>query len=163
MIGKNSMPVVVAPPLMPSGRNERYAACIASAEKPHSVHISVVGSADSYTPGISEVAEEIVFDGDGGNSKLPQISELVPIANNVAGEEDESDEVSGSSGSSGGGERMRREPAAKVSAEAITIAPVPEETNEAVPDVRPTSAPPQMKCNTSLAVLTDSVTLLMIN
>ena len=37
---------------------------------------------------------------------------------------------------------MRRERAAKVSAEAITIVPVPKETNEAVPDVRPTSPPP---------------------
>jgi hypothetical protein len=127
---------------MPSGRNERYAARIASAEKPRSVHISVTGSADSYAPSISEVAEEIVFDGDGGNSILPRISELVPITKNVAGEEDESDEVSGSSGSPGGGERLMRERAAKLSAEAITIVPVPKETNEAVPDVRPTSAPP---------------------
>ncbi len=163
-IGNDSAPAVVAPPpLTPYGRNERYATHVASAKKPRSVHLSAAGSTDSYAPGISEVAEKIVFDGDGGNSKLPRIAELVPIAKNVAGEEDESDEVSGSSGSSGGGERMRREHAAKVSAVAITIAPVPEETNEAVPDVRPTSAPPQMKCNTSLAVLTDSVALLMIN
>ena len=109
------------------------------------------------------MAEKIVFDGeDGGNYKLPRIAELVLIAENVADEEDESDEVSGSSGFSGGGERMKRERAAKVSAEAIAIAPVPKETNEAVPDVRPTSAPPQMKCNTSLAVLTDSVALLLL-
>jgi hypothetical protein len=141
-IGKNYAPAVVAPPLTPSGRNERYTTCIASAEKPHSVHLSVAGSTDSYVPGISEVAEKIVFDGDGGNSKLPQIAELVPIAKNVAGEEEESDEVSGSSGSSGGGERMRREHIGKVSAEAIAIVPVPKETNKALPDMRQTSAPP---------------------
>jgi hypothetical protein len=108
------------------------------------------------------VAEKIVFDGEDGNYKLPRIAELVLIAENVADEEDESDEVSGSSGSSGGGERMRRERAAKVSTEAIAIVPVPKETNEVVPDVRLTSAPPQMKCNTSLAMLTDSVALLLL-
>jgi hypothetical protein len=38
---------------------------------------------DFYAPGISEVAEKIVFDGDGGNSKVPRIDELVPIAEDV--------------------------------------------------------------------------------
>ena len=88
------------------------------------------------------MAEKIVFDGDGGNFKLPRIDELVPITENVAGDEEISDEESGSSGSFGGGDRMRRECAAKVSAEAITIVPVPEVANESVPHVRPTSAPP---------------------
>jgi hypothetical protein len=88
----------------------------------------------------------------------------VPITENVAGDEEISDEESGSSGSFGGGDRMRRECAAKVSAEAITIVPVPEVANESVPHVRPTSAPPPpIKCNTSPAVLTDSVALLTIN
>ena len=118
---------------------------------------------DFYAPDISEVAAKIVFGGDGGNSKLPPIAELVPITKNVAGERDEYNDVSGSSGPSGGGERMRRERATKVSAEAFSIVPVPKETNEAVPDVRPTSAPTQMKCNTSLAVLTDSVALLTMH
>ena len=34
-IGKNSAPAVVTPPLTPSGCNERYAARVASAKKPH--------------------------------------------------------------------------------------------------------------------------------
>ena len=75
--------LLLSPPLTPSGRNERYAACVASAKKPCSVHLSAAGLTDSYAPGISEVAEKIVFDGDGGNSKLPQIDELVPIAESV--------------------------------------------------------------------------------
>jgi hypothetical protein len=79
--------------------------------------------------GISNVAEKIVFDGDGGKS-----AELVPIAEHVAGEE-ESDTVkednedpgnlSGSSGSSGGGARMRRERAARDAAETLVTLPVP--------------------------------------
>ena len=76
------------PPLTPSGRNERYAACVASAKKPCSVHLSAAGLTDSYAPGISEVAEKIVFDGDGGTFKLPRIDKLLPIAENVVGDEE---------------------------------------------------------------------------
>ena len=61
--------------------------------KPRIVHLFAVGSTDIYAPGISKVSEKIVFDGDGGNSKLPPIAELAPITENVAGEEDESDEL----------------------------------------------------------------------
>ena len=109
LLGKSSMLAVVAPPYTPSGYNERYAACVASAENPHSVHLSAAGSTDIYAHGISNVVEKIAFDGDGGKSKLPPITNLAPIAEHVAGEEDESDELSRSSGYSDGGERIRRE------------------------------------------------------
>ena len=140
----------------PSGRNERYAACVASAEKARSVHLSA-GLTDIYEHSISNVAEKIVFDGDEDKSKMPPIVKLVPIAELFAGEEDESDELSGSSESSGGGERMRRERAAKDAAEAIVILPVPEVIVKAVQDVLPSviikavhdvhpSAPPPPRC-----------------
>ena len=176
-LGKNSALAVVAPPPphTPSGHNERYAARVASTEKPRSVHLSAAGSTDMYAHSISDVAEKIVFDGDGGKSKSPPFAELVSIAKHVVGEEDESDELPRSSGSSGGGERMRKECAAKDVAEAIVILPVPKEIIKAVHDVLPlviievvhdvlpSSLPPQMRCNTSLAMLTDSVPLLMNN
>ena len=76
------------PPLTPSDRNEWYAARVASAKKPPSVHLSVAGLTDFYAPGISEVAEKIVFDGDGGTFKLPRIDKLLPIAENVVGDEE---------------------------------------------------------------------------
>jgi len=76
------------------------------------------------------VAENIVFDGDGGKS-----AELVPIAELVVGEEEsdtgkedieDTEDSSGSSGSSGGGARMRRERAARDAAdEALVTLPVP--------------------------------------
>ena len=76
------------PPPTLSDRNERYTTRIASAKKPPSVHLSVAGLTDFYAPGISEVAEKIVFDGDGGTFKLPRIDKLLPIAENVVGDEE---------------------------------------------------------------------------
>ena len=67
------------PPPTLSDRNERYTTRIASAKKPPSVHLSVAGLTDFYAPGISEVAEKIVFDGDGGTFKLPRIDKLLPM------------------------------------------------------------------------------------
>ena len=51
---------------------------------------------------------------------------------------------------------MRRERAAKLSAEAITIVPVPEVANEAVPHVGPTSAPPSDEVKTDHCLVVSS-------
>jgi hypothetical protein len=91
---------------------------------PFSLHADLLAtSTDIRAHGFSEVAEKIVFDGDGDKS-----AKLVPIAELVAGEEEsntgkeddeDSNNLSGSSGSSGGGARMRREHAAIDAAEAL--------------------------------------------
>ncbi len=84
-LGKNSSLAVVAAPVTPSGHNERYADHVANAQKARSVHLSA-GLTDIYAHGISDVAEKIVFDGDGGKPKTPPIVEL--ITELVAREED---------------------------------------------------------------------------
>ena len=90
-----------------TGRNDRYAACIASAEKARLHTDLLAASTNIRVHGISDVVEKIVFDGDGGKS-----AKLVPIAELVVGEEEsdtgkednkDTDNLSGSSGSSGGG------------------------------------------------------------
>ena len=118
LVGKNSS--VASVPETVTGRNDRYAARVASAEKAH-IHTDLLAvSTNICAHGISDVVEKIVFDGDGGKS-----AELVPIAELVAGEEEsdmgnednnDSDDSSGSSGSSGGRARMMRERAARDSA-----------------------------------------------
>jgi hypothetical protein len=90
-------------------RKERYAARVASAEK---AHLSV--DTDLRAHGITDVAEKIVFDGDGGKPKPPS-SELDAVDEESDSGTDDADanDSSGSSGSSGGGARMRSERAAR--------------------------------------------------
>ena len=129
LVGKNSS--VASGPKTVSDRNDRYATCVASAEKAR-LHTDLLAvSTNICAHGISDVAEKIVFDGDGGKSV-----KLVPIAELVAGEEDynmgkeeneDTNNTSGSSGSSGIGTRMRREHAARDAADkALVTLPVPE-------------------------------------
>ena len=66
-----------------SGRNDRYATRVASAEKACLHTDLLVVSTNIRAHGISDVAEKIVFDGDGGKS-----AKLVPIAELVAGAEE---------------------------------------------------------------------------
>ena len=83
LVGKNSS--VASGPKTVSDRNDRYATCVASDEKAclHTDLLAVLTSIRADC--ISNVAEKIVFSGDGGKSaKLESIAEL------VAGE-DESD------------------------------------------------------------------------
>ena len=129
LVGKNSSLAVASWPGMPC-RNERYAARVASAEKARLDIDLLAVSTDIRAHGISDVAEKIVFDGDGGKS-----AELVSIADLVVGEEEsdtgkeddkDTDNLLGSSGSSGGGARMRRDCAARDAAEALVTLPVPE-------------------------------------
>ena len=82
-VGKNSSFAVASGPGTVTGHNDRYAARIASTEKAH-LHAGLLAvSTDICAHGISNVAEKIVFDGDGGKS-----AELVLIAELVVGEED---------------------------------------------------------------------------
>ena len=128
LVGKNSS--VASGPKTVTCHNDRYAACITSAETAH-LHTDLLAiSKNICAHGISDVAEKIVFDGDGGKS-----AELVSIADLVVGEEEsdtgkeddkDTDNLSGSSGSSGGGARMRRDCAARDAAEALITLPVPE-------------------------------------
>jgi hypothetical protein len=130
LLGKNSSFAVASGPETVTGCNDRYAACVASAEKAH-LHADLLAVlTDICAHSISNVSEKIVFDGDKGKS-----AELVPIAELVAGEEksdtgkedeEDPDNLLGSSGSSGGGARMRRECAARDAAEALVTLPVPE-------------------------------------
>jgi hypothetical protein len=88
LVGKNSSLAVASWPGMPSGRNERYAVRVASAEKARLDIDLLAVSTDIRAHGISDVAEKIVFDGDGGKSKTPPIAELLPIAEHAVGEEE---------------------------------------------------------------------------
>jgi len=110
-------------------RNERYAARDASIEK-----ACLNADADILRAhGITDVAEKIVFDGEGGKPK-PPTSELDAVDEKYdSGTEEDAnaDDSSGSSGSSGGRARMRRERAARDAAPLVTL-PVPDLP---VPDV----------------------------
>jgi len=81
LVGKNSS--VASGPKTVSGRNDRYATCVASAEKACLHTDLLVVSTNIRAHGISDVAEKIVFDGGGGKS-----AKLVPIAELVAGAEE---------------------------------------------------------------------------
>ena len=100
LVGKNSS--VASGPKTVTCHNDRYAACVTSAETAH-LHTDLLAiSKNICAHGISDVAEKIVFDGDGGKS-----AELVSIADLVVGEEEsdtgkeddkDTDNLSGSSG-----------------------------------------------------------------
>ena len=112
-------------------RNERYAARVASIEKAR-----LNADADILRAhGITDVAEKIVFDGEGGKPK-PPTSELDAVDEEEydSGMEDDAnaDDSSGSSGSSGGGARMRSERAARDAAALVTL-PIPDVIVEVVP------------------------------
>ena len=105
--------------------------------------------------GITDVAEKIVFDGDGGKPK-PPTSELDAVdEESDSGTEDDADadDSSGSSGSSSGGARMRSERAARDAAPLVTLPvpdlPVPNVIGDVVPEF-------------SLAALIHAVGYLMI-
>jgi hypothetical protein len=62
LVGKNSS--VVSVPETVTGRNDRYVARVASAEKAH-IHTDLLAvSTNICAHGISDVVEKIVFDGD---------------------------------------------------------------------------------------------------
>jgi hypothetical protein len=113
--------------------NERYAARVASAEK---ARLSLsVDDTDIRAHGITDVAEKIVFDGDGGKPKPPSELDAVDEEYDSGTKDDaDADDSSGSSGSSGGGARMRSERAARDAAPLVTL-PVPDVIGEAVPAV----------------------------
>jgi hypothetical protein len=132
LVGKNSSLAVSSCSGQDTpSRNERYAAGVASAEK---ARLSV--DTDIRAHGIiTNVAEKIVFDGDGGKPK-PPTSELDAVdEESDSGTEDDADadDLSGSSGSSGGGARMRSERAARDAAPLVTL-PAPDVIGEVVPD-----------------------------
>jgi hypothetical protein len=120
-------------------RNERYAACVASAEKARlstPPAAGVVASVDTNirAHGIPDVVEKIVFDGDGGKPKSTFELDAVDEESDSGTEDDaDTDDSSGSSGSSGGSARMRAERAARDAAPLVTIPPVPNVIGEAVP------------------------------
>ena len=130
LVGKSSSFAVASGPKTVTGRNDRHAAHVVSTEKAR-LHADLLAvSTNICARSISDMAEKILFDGDGGKS-----AELVPIAELVAGEEEsdtgkEDDEDPGnswgSSGSSGGGARMSRECTARDAAEVLVTLPVPE-------------------------------------
>jgi hypothetical protein len=131
LVGKNSSLAVSSCSGQDTpSRNERYAAHVASTEK---ARLSV--DTDIRAHGITDVAEKIVFDGDGGKPK-PPTSELDAVdEESDSGTEDDADanDSSGSSGSSGGGARMRSERAARDAAPLVTL-PVPDVIGEVVPE-----------------------------
>jgi hypothetical protein len=118
-------------------RNERYAARVASAEKAHlNVDLLIAGvSTDIRVHGITDVAEKIVFDGDGGKPKPPtsQLDAVDEESDSGMEDDADADDLSGSSGSSGGGARMRSERAARDAAALVTL-PVPNVIVEVVPE-----------------------------
>ena len=135
LVGKNSSLAVSSCSGQDTpSRNERYASRVASAEK---AHLSVVDT-DIRAHGITDVAEKIVYDGEGGKPK-PLTSELDAVDEEEydLGTEDDAnaDDSLGSSGSSGGGARMRAERAARDAAPLVTLPPVPDVIVEAVPAV----------------------------
>ncbi len=111
---------------------------VASAEKARlNVDLLIAGvSTDISVHGITDVAEKIVFDGDGGKPK-PPTSELDAVnEESDSGMEDDADanDLSGSSGSSGGGARMRSERAARDAAALVTL-PVPDVNCRSCPGI----------------------------
>jgi hypothetical protein len=127
LVGKNSSLAVSSCSGQDTpSRNERDAARVASAEK---------ARLNIRAHDITDVAEKIVFDGDGGKPK-PLTSELDAVdEESDSGTEDDADadDSSGSSGSSGGGARMRSEHAARDAAPLVTL-PVPDVIGEDVPE-----------------------------
>ncbi len=153
LIGKNSS--LVVPSCGRQGTpscNKRYAANVASAEKAClNVNLLIAGvSTDIRVHGITNVAEKIVFDGDGGKPKPPTSELDVVDEESDSGTEDDADanESSGSSGSSSGRARMRSEHTAR-DAKALVTLPVPDVIVKVVPDF-------------SLAALIHTVALSMI-
>ena len=138
LVGKNSsLAVSSCSGQGTPSRNERYAACAASAEKAClNVDLLLAGiSTDILAHGITDVAEKIVFDGDGGMPKPPTSELDVVDEESDSGTEDDADadDSSGSSGSSGGGARVRSERAARYAAALVTL-PVPDVIVEVVPE-----------------------------
>jgi len=132
LVGKNSSLAVSSCSGQDTpSRNERYASRVASAEK---AHLSVIDT-DIRAHGITDVAEKIVFDGDGGKPKPPSELDVVDEESDSGTEDDaDIDDSSGSSGSSGGGMRMRSERAARDAVPLVTLPPpVPDVIGEAVP------------------------------
>jgi len=137
MVGKNSsLAVSSCSGQGTPSRNERYAARVAIAEKARlNVDILLAGvSTDICVHGITDIAEKIVFDGDGGKPKPPTSELDVVDEESDSGTEDDvdADDSLGSSGSSGGGARMRSERAARDAA--LVTLPVPDVIVEVVPE-----------------------------
>jgi len=133
LVGKNSSLAVSSCSGQDTpSRNERYASRVASAEK---AHLSVVNT-DIRAHGITDVAEKIVFDGDGGKPKPPSELDVVDEESDSGTEDDaDIDDSSGSSGSSGGGMRMRSERAARDAVPLVTLPPpVPDVIGEVFPE-----------------------------
>ena len=134
MVGKNSSLAVSSSSGQGTpSRNKRYAARVASAEKAR-LNVDLL-STDIRAHGITDVAEKIVFDGDGGKPK-PPTSDLDAVDEETdSGTEDDADadDLSGSSGSAGGGARMRSEHAARDAAPLVTLL-VPDVIGEVVPE-----------------------------
>jgi hypothetical protein len=70
--------VVALTPGMPFDHNARYAICIASTEKSHSIELLLV-MAGSRKEGIADVTKKTVFDFNGGKSKMPLIAKHVAV------------------------------------------------------------------------------------
>jgi hypothetical protein len=118
LVGKNSSLAVSSGSGQGTpSRDERYAARVASAEKARlNVALSAVLT-NIRAQGITDVAEKIVFDGDGG---------MLDAADLGTNDDDNADDsLSGTSGSSGGGARMRSEHEERDAAEALVTLPVP--------------------------------------
>jgi hypothetical protein len=83
--------------------------------------------------GITDVAEKIVFDGDGGKPKPPtsELDAVDELSDSSTEDNANADDSLGSSGSSGGGARMRSERAARDAAALVTL-PVPDVIVEVV-------------------------------
>ncbi len=119
LVGKNSSLAVSSGSGQGTpSRDKRYAARVASVEKAClGVALSAV-STDIRAQGITDVAEKIVFDGDGGTLDAADL-----------GTDDDdnanSSSLSGTSGSSGGGARMRSEREERDTADALVTLPVP--------------------------------------
>ena len=118
LVGKNSSLAVSSSSGQDTpSRNERYAARVASAEK---ARLSI--DTNIRVHGITDVAEKIVFDGDGGKPKPTSELDAVDEESDSGTEDDaDADDSSGSSGSSGGGARMRNERAARDAVPLVTL------------------------------------------
>ena len=96
---------------------KRYAAHVASAEKARlNVALSAV-STDIRVQGITDIAEKIVFDGDGGTLDAADLG--------TDDDDNANDFLWRTFGSSGGRARMRSEHEERDAAEAIVTLPVP--------------------------------------
>ncbi len=119
LVGKNSSLAVSSGSGQGTpSQDKRYAARVASAEKARlNIALSAV-STDIRAQGITDVAEKIVFDGDGGTLDAADLG---------TDDDDNADDSSslGTSGSSGGGARMRSEREERDAAKALVTLPVP--------------------------------------